>query len=342
MADQLGEHVEYPGAPEATPAVASVRDEVTECLAFLARRFDRPSSPVIIRAGLALDEQGRLPFHQAESALDQLGLRGEPWSGKLSGLKPRRLPAILKLEGDGAAVLLEVREGEALLYRPGAAEPVWTPAAGLAEAFDGQAVCVEPDPSQEREGERPWQRAARAHWFWSEVWKVRRAFLYVALAAGVINMLAIALPLFTMNVYDRIIPNKSVVSLWVLALGVLLALVLVLRLWWRATEGRRLPPVGSGRLATLSRWTHAALYLAVALAVLAGLANAWVRGDSWFDLFTVPAFDPGNKALKEGVEEVHELAAHVTLILAALHAAAALLHHYVWKDDVLRRMLPGR
>src|SRR6185503_3068292 len=102
------------------------------------------------------------PFHQAESALDQLGLRGEAWSGKLSGLKPRRLPAILKLEGDGAAVLLE-----------------------------------------EREGERPWQRAARAHWFWSEVWKVRRAFLYVALAAGVINMLAVALPLFTMNVYDR-------------------------------------------------------------------------------------------------------------------------------------------
>jgi ATP-binding cassette subfamily C protein LapB len=251
MADQLGEHVEYPGAPEATPAVASVRDEVTECLAFLARRFDRPSSPVIIRAGLALDEQGRLPFHQAESALDQLGLRGDPWSGKLSGLKPRRLPAILKLVGDGAAVLLEVREGEALLYRPGAAEPVWTPAAGLAEAFDGQAVCVEPDPSQEREGERPWQRAARAHWFWSEVWKVRRAFLYVALAAGVINMLAIALPLFTMNVYDRIIPNKSVVSLWVLALGVVLALGLEFSL--RLARARLIDEVGRTVDARLSQ-----------------------------------------------------------------------------------------
>ena len=127
-----------------------------------------------------------------------------------------------------------------------------------------------------------------------------------------------------------------------ITVGVLLALVLVLRLWWRATAGRRLPPVGSGRLAALSRCTHAALYLAVALAVLAGLANVWVRGDAWFNLFTVPAFDPGNKALKEGVEEVHELAAHATLILAALHAAAALLHHFVWKDDVLRRMLPGR
>ena len=127
-----------------------------------------------------------------------------------------------------------------------------------------------------------------------------------------------------------------------ITLGVLLASILVFRVWWRATEGRRLPPVGSGPLAALSRWTHATLYLVVALTVLAGLANVWARGDNWFNLFTVPAFDPGNKALKEGVEEVHELAAHVTLILAALHAAAALLHHYVWKDDVLRRMLPGR
>ena len=145
----------------------------------------------------------------------------------------------------------------------------------------------------------------------------------------------------TIDWFARGTPRVSARSVHI-TVGVLLALILAFRLWWRATAGRRLPPVGSGPLAALSRWTHAALYLAVVLTVLAGVANVWVRGDSWFALFTVPAFDPGNKALKEGVEEVHELAAHVTLILAALHAAAALLHHYVWKDDVLRRMLPGR
>jgi cytochrome b561 len=127
-----------------------------------------------------------------------------------------------------------------------------------------------------------------------------------------------------------------------ITVGLLLAAILVFRLWWRATEGRRLPPAGDGALARLATWTHALLYLAVVVALLAGVANVWVRGDAFFNLFTVPAFDPGNKALKESVEEVHELAAHFTLIMAALHAAAALLHHYVWKDDVLRRMLPGR
>ena len=83
----------------------------------------------------------------------------------------------------------------------------------------------ETDPTRERENERPWDAAKRRHWFWAEVWKVRREFWPVLLAALIVNLLAFAMPLFTMNVYDRVIPNKAVATLWVLALGVLLALV---------------------------------------------------------------------------------------------------------------------
>lgn len=64
----------------------------------------------------------------------------------------------------------------------------------------------------------------RNHWFWSEVWKERDQYLFVLLASLFINLLAFALPLFTMNVYDRIIPNKAATSLWVLALGALFAI----------------------------------------------------------------------------------------------------------------------
>lgn len=243
-----------PEAPETTlsttgPAVAG--DPVTACLSFLARRHDRPSSPVIIRAGLALDDSGRLPFHQAESALEQIGLRGEVYDGRVEKLKAKHLPALLKLDGGDAAVLLDVRAGEALIYRPDFAEPMWTDARAFASLYAGAAVLVEPDPTQEREGERPWQRAARAHWFWSEVWKTRRSFTYVALAAVVINLLALALPLFTMNVYDRIIPNKSAVSLWVLAIGVLIALSLDFAL--RLARARLIDEVGRGIDARLSQ-----------------------------------------------------------------------------------------
>lgn len=253
--------MDFSGSPDAdgngnpedrvNPEVPSAGgDEVTACLAFLARKYDRPSSPVIIRAGLALDASGRLPFHQIESALEQIGLRGEPYDGKLSGLGPRRLPAILKLS-DGAAVLIEVRGGEALLYRPSYEAPVWVDVASFVPSFAGAAVLVDPDPTQEREGERPWQRATRSHWFWSEVWKSRGAFGYVAGAAAVINVLALSMPLFTMNVYDRIIPNKSTVSLWVLAIGVMLAMALEFSL--RLARARLVDEVGRSVDARLSQ-----------------------------------------------------------------------------------------
>src|SRR5918997_329212 len=168
-------------------------DPVLDCLTFLAREADRPSSPVLLRAGLALSEKGTLPFHE--------------------------------LEDDRAAVLIDMRDGDGLIYAPGVAEPLWAPLAEIDAVFTGRAVVVEPDPAKERQGERPWDKARRTHWFWSEVWKVRREFWPVILAALIVNLLALAMPLFTMNVYDRVIPNKAVSTLWVLAAGVGLALV---------------------------------------------------------------------------------------------------------------------
>ncbi len=101
---------------------------------------------------------------------------------------------------------------------------MWVAASELEAAFTGEAIVVEADPTMERAGERPWDKVRRNHWFWSEVWKVRKQFWPVLLAALIVNLLALAVPLFTMNVYDRVIPNKAVPTLWVLAIGVAFAL----------------------------------------------------------------------------------------------------------------------
>lgn len=126
-----------------------------------------------------------------------------------------------------------------------------------------------------------------------------------------------------------------------ISLGVILGLVLLYRIWWRSTQGTRLPAAETGRLQSLATAVHFLLYAGVLAAVVLGLANVWVRGDTIFNLVSVPKFDPANRPLRETVEEIHELLAHAVLILAAMHAAAALVHHYLWKDNVLRRMLPG-
>ncbi|MFC7535883.1 type I secretion system permease/ATPase [Sphingomonas sp. GCM10030256] len=232
-------------------AQAQELDPVLDCLAFLARRADRPSSPVLLRAGLALSARGVLPFHQVEPALEQVGMRGVPLTRNLRGWPRRQLPALLELEEDRAAVLLDLRDGDALIHAPGIDEPTWVGLGEVEQVFTGRAVHVEADPTQERAGERPWDKAKRTHWFWSEAWKVRKELSPVLLAALVVNLLAFAVPLFTMHVYDRVIPNKAISTLWVLAGGVLLALTLdfVLRL----ARGQLIDEVGRKLDARLSQ-----------------------------------------------------------------------------------------
>lgn len=127
-----------------------------------------------------------------------------------------------------------------------------------------------------------------------------------------------------------------------IVIGVALVVLLVARASWRATGGRRLAPVAHPLARRLSKATHHLLYLTLAAVLLAGLSNAWVRGDSLFNLFHLPSPAPGDKALRHQVEVVHEWLANGLLILAGAHAAAAILHPLVWKDTVLTRMTPQR
>ncbi|MDE2146639.1 MAG: cytochrome b/b6 domain-containing protein [Burkholderiales bacterium] len=146
----------------------------------------------------------------------------------------------------------------------------------------------------------------------------------------------------TIDWFPRGAPQVGARSLHI-TLGATLAVVLALRLRWRlAAASAKLPPAGAGWLDRLAPRAHQLLYALLLAAVLLGLANAWERGDSIFGLFRIPSFDAADKALRHTIEDWHALAANVLLGLAGLHAAAGLLHHYVFKDDVLRRMLGRR
>jgi ATP-binding cassette subfamily C protein LapB len=134
-------------------------------------------------------------------------------------------PALVELEGGEFAILLELRDEDLLVWRPKRGE-AWEPFKGVAAEFAGRFISIYGDPDKLREGEAPWHAKARSHWFWGELRKERRAFSPVLLASLVINLLAIALPLFTMNVYDRVIPNRAGSTLWVLAIGVIFAFAL--------------------------------------------------------------------------------------------------------------------
>ena len=125
-----------------------------------------------------------------------------------------------------------------------------------------------------------------------------------------------------------------------IVLGVVLGLVLLARAAWRLTRHRALPPTDQGLLLLIARCTHFALYLLLFLTVVLGIGTAWTRGDTLFNLVAIPAYDPGNRSLMRLIHGWHALAANAVLIVAGVHAAAALFHHFIMRDVTLRRMMP--
>ncbi len=201
-------------------------DDVLNCLVFLAEQFGQTTSALVLRSGLAVDESGCLPFHQVEPALELLGLKAVPVTRKLARIPDNQLPAIISLQDGGSVVVLKKDGDEFVIHRPGFDELQSLAINDLAAEHGGETIAVSADATKIRQHERPWDAALKSHWFWDEMRKESSAFKQVAGAALFINLLGFALPLFTMNVYDRVIPNKAAASLWVLAIGVFLAFML--------------------------------------------------------------------------------------------------------------------
>jgi cytochrome b561 len=122
-------------------------------------------------------------------------------------------------------------------------------------------------------------------------------------------------------------------------LGVILAIILAMRVAWRSNGTGAISPVRTGFVEQMASLGHKALYALLVLAVLTGMVNAWVRGDSILNLFAIPSISPGNRELRGIVGAIHAFATNTLLIVALLHSVVALFHHYVLRDDVLGRML---
>ncbi|MDM4766924.1 cytochrome b/b6 domain-containing protein [Pelomonas sp. SE-A7] len=144
----------------------------------------------------------------------------------------------------------------------------------------------------------------------------------------------------TIDAFPRGTPRITVRSLHI-CFGVVLGLVVLFRLYWRFGGRSERPNADPGLPGRLAHAMHDLLYLLMVVTVGAGLLLTLLRGDNLFNLYKITSIAPDNKALRHDVKEVHELAANLMLALALLHAAAAVWHHRIVKDGVLRRMWPG-
>jgi cytochrome b561 len=128
-----------------------------------------------------------------------------------------------------------------------------------------------------------------------------------------------------------------------MSFGVLLAAVIVARLVWRLIPGHQVPAIEIGWVRLASKFTHYLLYALLVAEAALGFAFRWGEGRpmSFFGLGIPGPFGPFAKPVTEQLLELHNWVGWTIVILALLHALAALYHHYVLKDRVLERMLPS-
>lgn len=140
-------------------------------------------------------------------------------------LRDEDMPALVEMAGGHLVLVLRLAGGSAVIHDPDAPDQrAEVPLSGLQRAFAGRLLLVRA-PFAHVEA-RHAEAGAEAHWFWGEFKRHRRAMGEVAAASLVSNVLAAGIALYSLQIYDRVIPHQSEPTLWVLSLGAFLAIAM--------------------------------------------------------------------------------------------------------------------
>jgi ATP-binding cassette subfamily C protein LapB len=144
---------------------------------------------------------------------------------KLENISTLTLPCILLLKTKGACVLTGLTDKTAeIIFPETGGTPIEILRYKLEEEYAGYAIFGKVEGRlDKRASEIKLLKAKR--WFWGTIWHYLPIYKHVGVASLVINLLAIVSPLFFMNVYDRVVPNNALDTLWVLAIGIAIAYV---------------------------------------------------------------------------------------------------------------------
>jgi cytochrome b561 len=138
-------------------------------------------------------------------------------------------------------------------------------------------------------------------------------------------------------------PTRQTMESLHISLGVLLTAVILARIVWRLIPRHQISSLQLGWVRLASKGVHYLLYVLLVVQAALGLAFRWAQGHQveFFGLPIPGPFGQLDRPFRRQLHELHEWAGWAIIIIALLHGLAALYHHYVLKDRVLRRMLPS-
>jgi len=205
-------------------------DPLLECLVIFAKLHNRPISVEALIAGLPVEPGADGPelfsidspkglFSRVAS---RAGFASRLIHRDLAKLSRLLLPCILVLKNGNACILESIdrknKRAKVIFPEIGEGEE-WMELGQLSQEYLGYAFLLKKELQQERTESKGVSKDS-SHWFWGTLAKSRDIFASVLLSSILINLFILATPMFTMNVYDKVVPNDAIATLWVLAAGI--------------------------------------------------------------------------------------------------------------------------
>ncbi|MDH6235242.1 ATP-binding cassette subfamily C protein LapB [Mesorhizobium soli] len=205
--------------------IQSFGDAFKACFAGVAAYLGRPSAETVLFAGVPVSKT-HIEANDIEHLAERIGLDTHFFDQRELSRGRFDLPAIVFLE-NGYPIGLLAEAGEEFLTTPqdNGRSTISKESLIAGGIIGGVSFSITYRNAAEAPVTGTAQKIERRHWLLGTMGLFWRTYTQVALAAIFINIIALASPIFTMNVYDRILPNKAIATLWVLALGVALAML---------------------------------------------------------------------------------------------------------------------
>ncbi len=203
-----------------------MQDTLLSSLVYVSRYYGLANSPEALVNGLPLSD-GKLTPYLFPRAAERAGLVAKESRAKLDKVPGLILPVVLLLDGGQACVLNSINQdnGEAeIVSSESGMVPVSIALDELNQRYIGRYFMVK---KQFRYDERSPEvlKPKEGHWFWGTIWQSKSIYRDVLIASILINLFALAVPLFSRIVYDKVVPNLAYETLWVLASGIFLVFI---------------------------------------------------------------------------------------------------------------------
>lgn len=230
-------------------------DSLLESLVFLSTYYQRTASRESLLSGLPIHNKS-MGVKDFILSSKRIGLISKVVKRDLEGISKLALPAVLVLKKERACVLLDIDfdKKEAKVVIPGLSEgETIMPVEQLQEEFTKQVIIIKPTYNFENKISREIVIPEPKKWFWGALKHNLPLYKRVLVAAVFINLFVLAMPLFMKNVFDRVLPNNGIETLWAMTFGIVFIMLFdlvfsMLRAYYLGKAGKKADLIMSNKI----------------------------------------------------------------------------------------------